>query len=218
MTDTTNRTLPVKYTKSKKAQLQRQREKRIHDEQLVLDAARSGASLREISRQTGISVTHVRRIYASAMDHPEDSHVAEFKKIQEDRLRRLLFATWGDAMENEPRSVRNALRILQELNKMEPGIYPSTTIDLSGTITVKDASAERLARVLARIQTQVERRSTLALESGAVEATDTAITGGSFATPPTTNGRLDYADAIEVDSIDDQPHANGSNGHDGATE
>lgn len=216
MTDTASRTLPVKYTKAQKARLQRDHEKRIHNEQVILDAARSGASLREISRQTGFSVTHVRRLWASAMDRPGDHDVAEFKAVQTDRLGRLLFATWGSAMENEPRSVRNALRIIQELNRMEPGIYPSAKLDITGNVTVTDLSTERIGAIFGRLQAQATRRSTLALEAGAVDGDDSAITARPV--DPGGNGHASYIDAEVVDPIDDPTHGFPTNGHNGATE
>jgi hypothetical protein len=168
------RTLTRRATRER---LRTQHELRVRNERLVLSAAASGASFRAIAQQMGYSERHIRNIYKRAMARPGDDDVAEHRAIQTDRLNRLLFATWGDSMENNPLSVRNSLRIIQELNRMQPGAYPRVGIDVSGTIEHRDASIERTAWALEAIKRQRERQASFAIEAAAVDNVDPAPVG-----------------------------------------
>jgi hypothetical protein len=167
-----------------------QKAERERKEGLVLAAAASGASFRAIARELGISLTHVRRLYGQAMARPGDKDVVEFKAVQMNRLNRLLFATWAESMKNDSLSVRNSLRIIQEMNRLEPGAYPRVAVDVSDTREHGDASIERVAAALSRIHARRERQCTLAPESTAVDNVD-----------PEPYARLDGNTAFPISEI-----------------
>lgn len=155
--------------KATKERLRRQRDTRINNENLIIAAIDSGATHAALSQETGLSTTQIGRIYKRAMTRAGTSDIAEFKAMQAHRLGSLLMATWTDAQENDPPSVRNALRLIQEMNRMEPGAYPAAGIDLTGTLTTNDVSVDRLAMALASLAAQRNRRLDLAVEAEAVD-------------------------------------------------
>jgi hypothetical protein len=57
-------------------------------------------------------------------------------------------------MENDHQSVRNSLRIIQEMNWLEPGGLPACRSRLRGTIEQRDDSTERVAVALKGLHAQ----------------------------------------------------------------
>lgn len=156
-------------------------------ESIVLGLAASGAGFRAIAQEVGCTEQWARKLYKRAMGRPGDRDVVEFKAMQLDRLNRLLFATWSDSMDNDDKSVRNSLRLIQEMNRLEPGAYPRIGVDVSGTLETRDASVERVASALERLHAQRQRQAVLAPESAAVDNVDPkphVRAGGRAAFPP----------------------------------
>lgn len=159
------------HERARKEQIRDRMQRDFENEELIRAAAASGASFAAIAHQLGMSRNTVAKIYSRAMDRPGDRDVVQFKAMQMDRLNRLLFSTWAEATANDGESVRNAWRLIQEMNRLE-GAYPRVGIDVTGEIETRDVNVGRVATILERIREQEERRTTLAIEATAVDNVD----------------------------------------------
>lgn len=153
------------------ARLTAQKTAREELEALIGAAAASGANFTQIARQLGVTTSYISKVHKRMMARPGDRSTEDYRSVQLDRLNRLLFATWGDSMDNMPTSVRNSLRLVQEMNRMTPGAYPRPGDDDEGE-EQRDTSIERVAVVLERLHNQRERQEVLAIEAHAVPNVD----------------------------------------------
>lgn len=154
--------------KQTRDRIQRERAVRINNENLIVAAVDSGATYEAIHQQTGMSTSNIGRIYLRAMHRAGFANAAEFKAMQHHRLGSLLMATWAGAQENDPHSQRQALRLIQEQNRLE-GAYPAAGVDVTGDLTTHDVGIDRLAVAVMSLANQRTRRRDLAIEAFAVD-------------------------------------------------
>lgn len=97
----------------------------------AVDLKKAGFTLQQIANELGYrSAQAAWYAITSALDRQELESVTDYRNLQRARLERLLMGLWSRATAGEDKAVQNALRIIEQLCRLD-NLYAPTTAEVA---------------------------------------------------------------------------------------